>query len=184
VPTEQGSCHSSYVMCGRAQTSVVALHETATMSDAWLRRMVMLAIVLLVLHAVGTWTYAALGPAAAIVSAVLVGAVSIFSARMAGLGEGNNTWFIVPTVVFTALPLGARLWTLIATEQGWWTSTVEFGPFVIGFAAPVLLLLMAYLELGRRAAPVVQRLSAAPDGVTPATGGFAPLSSSSPRSPL
>jgi hypothetical protein len=184
VPTEQGSCHSSYVMCGRAQTSVVALHETATMSDAWLRRMVMLAIVLLVLHAVGTWTYAALGPAAAIVSAVLVGAVSIFSARMAGLGEGNNAWFIVPTVVFTALPLGARLWTLIATEQGWWTSTVEFGPFVIGFAAPVLLLLMAYLELGRRAAPVVQRLSAAPDGVTPATGGFAPLSSSSPRSPL
>ena len=52
------------------------------MSDAWLRRIVMLAVVLLVLHAVGTWTYAALGIAAAIVAVVLVGAVSIFSARI------------------------------------------------------------------------------------------------------
>jgi len=121
------------------------------MSDAWLRRVVMLAIVLLVLHAVGTWTYSALGVAAAIVSAVLVGAVSIFSARMAGVGQGNNAWFVVPTVVFTALPLAARLWTLVTVEESWWTRTVEFAPFLIGFAAPVLLLLMAYLELGRRA---------------------------------
>ena len=111
------------------------------MSDAWLRRVVMLAMVLLVLHAVGTWTYSVLGAAAAIVAAVLVGAVSIFSAR----------WFIVPAVVFIALPLAARLWTLVAIEQSWWTRTVEFAPFLIGFAAPVLLLLAAYLELGRRA---------------------------------
>lgn len=111
----------------------------------------MLAMVLLILHAVGTWTYAALGVAAAIVSAALVGAVSLFSARMAGLGQGNNAWFVVPAVVFTALPLAARLWTLVTIEQSWWTRTVEFAPFLIGFVAPVLLLLMAYLELGRRA---------------------------------
>ena len=113
----------------------------------------MLAIVLLVLHAVGTWTYSALGVGAAIVSAVLVGAVSVFTARMAGLGRGNSAWFVVPTVVFTALPLAARLWALATVEQSWWTRTVEFAPFLIGFAAPVLLLLMAYLELGRRSAP-------------------------------
>ena len=111
----------------------------------------MLAIVLLVLHAVGTWTYSALGVVAAIVAAVLVGAVSIFSARMSGLGQGNNAWFVVPTVVFTALPLAAKLWMLFTVEQSGWTRTVEFAPFLIGFAAPVLLLLMAYLELGRRA---------------------------------
>lgn len=110
----------------------------------------MLAIVLLVLHAVGSWTYAVLGAPAAIVAAVLVGAVSIFSARMAGLGQGNHAWFVIPTVVFTALPLASRLWTLIALEQSWWTRSVEFAPFLIGFAAPVLLLLIAYLELGRR----------------------------------
>ena len=110
----------------------------------------MLAIVLLVLHAVGTWTYAALGPAAAMVSWVVVGAVSLFSARMAG-GRGNNAWFVVPAAVFTAVPLAARVWTLFTVEQSWWTRVVEFTPFLVGFAAPVLLLLAAYLELGRRA---------------------------------
>ena len=109
----------------------------------------MLAIVLLVLHAVGSWAYAALGPAAAIMSAVLVGAVSILSARMAG--QGNHAWFLVPTALFTAFPLAARLWTLFTLDQSWWTRVVEFAPFLIGFAAPVLLLLVAYLELGRRA---------------------------------
>jgi hypothetical protein len=75
------------------------------MSDSWLKRMLMLAIVLLVLHAVGTWTYSALGIGAALVSALLVGAVSIFAARMATRGEGNHAWFVVPTLVFTAVPL-------------------------------------------------------------------------------
>jgi hypothetical protein len=118
------------------------------MSDSWLRGVVMLATVLLVLHAVGAWAYSALGVAAAIVSAVLVGAVSIFSARMAG--KGNNAWFVVPTIVFTAVPLAAGLWRLFAVEQSWWTRAAELTPFLTGFAAPVLLLLMAYLELGRR----------------------------------
>lgn len=121
------------------------------MSDTWLRRAIMLAIVLLVLHAVGTWTYAALGPAAAIVAAVLVGAVSIFSARMAGSRRGSHAWFVVPTAIFTAVPLAGRLWTLLTVEQSWWTRTVEFAPFLIGFAAPVLLLLFAYAALGGRA---------------------------------
>ena len=120
------------------------------MTDSWLKRFIMLAIVLLVLHAVGSWAYAALGVGAAAGSAVLVGAVSIFSARMAGLGQGNNAWFVGPTLVFIALPLAARLWTLLTVEATWWTKAVEFAPFVIGFAAPAILLLMAYLELGRR----------------------------------
>jgi hypothetical protein len=153
---QQGSCHAggesqSAHLSVRARTDVgrVVAH-VASMSDAWLRRIIMLAIVLMILHAVGTWTYSTFGVAAAIVTAVLVGAVSIFSARMAGLGRGNNAWFVVPTLVFTAVPLAARLWTLVNVEQSWWTRTVEFAPFLIGFAAPVLLLLMAYLELGRR----------------------------------
>jgi hypothetical protein len=120
------------------------------MSDPWLKRVVMLAIVLLVLHAVGTWTYSALGVGAAVVSALLVGAVSIFAARMATRGAGNHAWFVVPTLVFTAVPLAARLWTLLAIEQGWWTRAIDFAPFLIGFALPVLLLLSAYLELGSR----------------------------------
>ena len=121
------------------------------MSDPWLRRVVMLAMGLMVLHAVGTWTYDALGAAAAIVSVVLVGAVSLFSARMAGRGPGNHAWFVVPTALFTLLPVAGRVWTLLNVEQTAWTRIVELTPFLAGFAAPMLLLLVAYVELGRRA---------------------------------
>jgi asparagine N-glycosylation enzyme membrane subunit Stt3 len=125
--------------------------KVATGTDAWLRWMVMLAIILLVLHAVGSWSYSILGIPAAIGSALLVAAVSFFSARMAGFGRGNSAWFVVPTLVFTMLPLAARLWTLTRVEQTWWTRIVEFTPFLIGFAAPVLLLLAAYVQLASRA---------------------------------
>src|ERR1043166_2182094 len=74
---------------------------------------------------------------------------SPFSAR-AWPGKGNNAWFVVPTILFTAVPLAAGLWRLFAVEQSWWTRAAELTPFLTGFAAPVLLLLMAYLELGRR----------------------------------
>jgi hypothetical protein len=109
----------------------------------------MLAIVLLVLHAVGSWTYEALGPTAAVVSAVFVGAISLFSARVAH-GRGSHAWFVVPAALFTTIPLAARLWTLFTGEETGWARAAEFTPFLIGFAAPVLLLLMAYIELGRR----------------------------------
>lgn len=121
------------------------------MSDAWIRRIMMSAIALLVLHAVGIWAYSVLGVAAAIASVAFVAAVSVYSARMAGFGEGNSVWFVVPTLAFTTLPLAGRLWTLLTADETWWARTVEFAPFLFGFAAPVLLLLAVYLELGRRA---------------------------------
>lgn len=84
-------------MCARVRTRESPVAEDTNMNDSWLRQLVILAIVLMVLHAVGSWVYAALGAAAAMISAVLVGAVSVFSARMAGRGQGNNAWFVVPT---------------------------------------------------------------------------------------
>ena len=66
-------------------------------------------------------------------------------------GAGNNAWFVVPTVMFTAIPLAGGVWTfLVAAEQSWWARTVELAPLLLGFAVPVFLLLAAYLELGRR----------------------------------
>jgi hypothetical protein len=129
-----------------------AAREPGRSNDAGLRRIVMLAIILLVLHGVGAWSYSILGAVAALAAALLVGAVSLFSARMAG--SGNDAWFVVPTLVFTALPLAGRLWTLSRIEVGWWARTMEISPFLIGFAAPVLLLLAAHLQLSSRAARV------------------------------
>lgn len=83
-------------------------------------------------------------------AAALVVAVSIFSGRMAG--KGNDAWFVVPTVAFTAVPMAARLWTVFTVEQSLWMRALDIGPFLIGFAAPVLLLLAVYLALSARRA--------------------------------
>ena len=117
------------------------------MSDAWIRRLVMLTTVLVVLHAVGMWTFATLGLAAALASVALVAAVSFFSARMAGLGDGNHAWFIIPTLVFTLVPLAARVWTLVTVADSRWVHALEVLPFLAGFALPVLLLLLVYRAL-------------------------------------
>lgn len=126
----------------------------------------MLAIMLLVLHAVGAWCYAVLGMPGAVASTLLVVAVSVFAAHMARAGRGSTAWFVVPTLVFTALPLAARVWTVARVEEGWWPRAVELFPFVIGFAAPVLILLAAHLRLASRGstpflAPTAPKSSAA-----------------------
>jgi hypothetical protein len=123
----------------------------ARMSDAWIRRLVAAAIALLVIHQVGSWVYAAFGAAAGIVSGLLVAAVSFFSARMAQAGAANTAWFLVPTLLFTALPIAAKVWSFLTAERSAWDGVLDLAPFVVGFAAPVLLLLWVYVALRQRA---------------------------------
>ena len=97
--------------------------------------------------------YSAFGISAGILAAVLVAAVSFFSARMASVGGGNTAWFLVPTLLLTVLLLAAKSWTFLTVEKSWWDRSVEFAPFVFGFAAPVLLLLSVYAGLRNRTIP-------------------------------
>ena len=92
------------------------------MSDAWLRRTVILATALLVVHHVGVWAYSTFGVAAALVSAALVVAVSAFSAHRAGNAR-NDAWFLVPTLLFTLLPLAAKIWAFLVEQKSWWRNS-------------------------------------------------------------
>ena len=107
----------------------------------------MLATILVVLHAVGLWAFTALGLGAAIASVALVAAASVACARMAAWGAGHDAWFVFPTLLFTLVPLAARLWTAASAEAGGWTVALEILPFLAGFAVPVLLLLAVYRAL-------------------------------------
>jgi hypothetical protein len=122
------------------------------LSDAWLGRAIMLAIMLLVVHALGDWAQAAFGSVVAIASAILVGAILIFISRTASL--------VVVLVLIGAWLLLARWWSLMPNDESDWARALEFAPFAIGFAAPVLLLMVAYVELRLRASPADFRSTA------------------------
>src|SRR4051812_7553018 len=98
------------------------------LSDAWIRRAVMLAIALLVVHALGDWLHSAFGTVVAVASALLVGAVLLFISRAASL---------VVLALIGAWLLLARWWSLMPHPESDWARVAEFAPFVIGFAAPV-----------------------------------------------
>lgn len=107
----------------------------------------MLATILVVLHAVGMWAFSALGLGGAIASVTLVAAASVVCARMAAWGVGRDAWFVVPTLLFTLVPLVARIWNVASAEERGWAGVLEILPFLAGFAVPVLLLLAVYRAL-------------------------------------
>jgi hypothetical protein len=115
-----------------------------------LRMLVVAAIALLLIYQVGTWLASAFGGLWGVASAVVVAAVSFFSARLARSDVGNTAWFLVPTLLFTIIPLAATVWTALTASPSWFDRLVSVTPFLVGFVLPVLLLLLVYKGLRER----------------------------------
>lgn len=121
-----------------------------SLSDTSLRRIVALVIALLLIHQVGVLIAGLWGMAWGAVSALVVAGVTFFSVRLAKSGGRSSAWFLLPTLLFTVLPLLILSWKILGQETGWMDRVVALLPFVIGFVVPVLLLLAAYYELRGR----------------------------------
>lgn len=120
------------------------------MSDKTLRYLVASVIVMLLVFQIGTLIASAFGMAWGAVSAVVVAAVSFFSARLARAGGKNSVWFLLPTLLFTIIPLAYMIWHAWTAEVSGFERLASLAPFLIGFAGPVLVLLLVYLELRKR----------------------------------
>jgi len=79
-----------------------------------------------------------------------VAIVSFFSARLARAGGKSSIWFLLPTILFTIVPLALKVWHTMSTDTGFLDHILSLAPFVVGFATPVVLLLVVYYELRRR----------------------------------
>ncbi|MFZ0106189.1 MAG: hypothetical protein WAK92_04950 [Thiobacillus sp.] len=121
-----------------------------SLSDTSLRRILALVIALLLIHQVGVLIASLWGMAWGAVSALVVAGVTFFSVRLAKRGGRSSAWFLLPTLLFTVLPLLIMLWKIVGQEAGWTDRLVALLPLLIGFVAPVLLLLAAYFELRGR----------------------------------
>lgn len=120
------------------------------MSDNILRYLVASVIVMLLVFQIGTLIASTFGMAWGAVSAVVVAAVSFFSARLARAGGKNSVWFLLPTILFTIIPLAYMIWHAWTAEVSGFERLAGLAPFLIGFAGPVLVLLLVYLELRKR----------------------------------
>lgn len=121
------------------------------MSDNTLKYIIATVIALLLVFQIGALIAGLLGMAWGIVAAVLVTGVSFFSTRLAGAGAKSSLWFLLPTLLFTIFPLFVLIWTTLNRDTGWFDRVAALTPFVVGFAVPVLLLLLVYYELRKRA---------------------------------
>lgn len=121
------------------------------MTDKTLKHLVATTIVLLLVYQIGGLISGLFGMVWGTLSAVVVAGVSFFSVRLAKAGGKSSVWFLLPTLLFTLLPLAIAIWNAATTEVGWFDRLVALVPFLVGFLFPVALLLAVYHELRRRA---------------------------------
>jgi hypothetical protein len=120
------------------------------MSDKTLRYIIALAIAMLLIFQIGSLIAGIFGMAWGAVSAVVVAAVSFFSARLAKAGGQGSLWFLLPALVFTVIPISVMIWRGITEDASLLDRLIMLTPFIVGFGAPIVLLLLVYYELRKR----------------------------------
>ena len=81
------------------------------MTDKTLRQLITMVIALLLVAQIAGVISGLFGMAWGAVSALVVALVSFFSMRLARTGGKGSLWFLLPTLLFTVLPLAARCGT-------------------------------------------------------------------------
>lgn len=121
------------------------------MSLAINRKMILAAIICLLLYQVGTWITFVAGAVWGAGAAVIVAVVSYVCARLAKRGATSMIWFLIPTLLFTVLPLLAKAWSLFNSQTGIADTLIDLVPLLVGFVIPVGLLSSVYLDLRKKA---------------------------------
>ena len=120
------------------------------MSDNMLKHLTASAISLLLIFQIGTLISGIFGVVWGSVSALVVAAVAILSARLAKAAGKSSLWFLLPVLIFTFTPIALMIWRGMTENVTWFDRLVMLTPFIVGFAGPIMLLLVIYYELRKR----------------------------------
>ena len=122
-----------------------------TMSDKTLRHLVASVIVLLLVFQIGSLIASLFGMIWGVLSGIaVVAAVLFFSAHLAGTGREKSFWFILPMLLFAIVAMILVGWNVMTEEVSGFERLARLAPFIVGFAAPVVLLLVVYHQLRKR----------------------------------
>ncbi len=121
------------------------------MSDKSLRNLVASVIVLLLVFQIGSLISSLFGMIWGILSAITVVAAVLFSsAHLTRTGREKSFWFTFPILLFTVVAIILIGWHVMTGEVSGFERLARLTPFIVGFCAPVVLLLVIYHELRKR----------------------------------
>jgi hypothetical protein len=120
------------------------------MSDKTLRFLVAAIIAMLLVYQIGIIISSVFGMAWGVISSAVVAAVTFFSARLARAGGKSSLWFLLPTLLFTVVPIAMNIWNAATGTTSWFNRLSGLIPFILSFGAPIILLLLVYYELRKR----------------------------------
>ncbi|ARO88809.1 hypothetical protein EBAPG3_014095 [Nitrosospira lacus] len=120
------------------------------MPDKTLRYLIVSVIVLLLIFQIGTLISDLFGMVWGALSAFAVVAVLFLSAYLTKTRRESSFWFFLPILLFTVVSIVLMGWNVMTEDVSWFERVVRLTPFIIGFGAPIVLLLVVYHELRKR----------------------------------
>jgi hypothetical protein len=106
-------------------------------------------IPLLLIFQIGTLIAGLFRRGLGVVSGVVATLISVVSARLARAGGRSSLWFLLPTLLFTVIPIALVAWNLM-TQDATFDRMVRLTPFMVGFGFPIVFLLTVCFELRSR----------------------------------
>jgi hypothetical protein len=89
------------------------------MSDKTLRFIIAAVIAMLLVYQIGILISSVFGMAWGAISSAVVAAVTFFSARLARAGGKSSLWFLLPTLLFTVVPVAMNIWNAVTGNASW-----------------------------------------------------------------
>jgi len=115
-----------------------------------IRTVLVVSITLLVISEISRWIFLIGGSLGGLIGGMLIAAVYIYCGSKAKAGKKYSVWILVPTITFTIIPIIVKVWNYFTDQEASLIQRLwEYGPFLISFVLPVVLLLLAYVELGK-----------------------------------
>ena len=120
------------------------------MSDKTLKHLVASAILLLLIYQIAAMVTSLFGMVWGVLCGVAVTAVSFLTSRLAKAGVKGSLWYLLPTLLFTVLPIAFTAWKVLEHATGWFDRLKRLTPCIVGFVLPIVLLAIVYCELRKR----------------------------------
>ena len=124
-----------------------------TLSIRLIRKMILVAMVLIVFSNVAQWVGDSMNKVVATLWGIAAAGLAYFcrtkamKSHTAVLDKKYYLWLMVP-IVLTLIPLFLRVWKVFTTEsQSWWIRIWDALPVLVDFVLPVGILWVAYAAL-------------------------------------